>query len=58
MRQVMKWEVTDIHALYAAKPLCVELTARPSMIQELCVPEMATPGIKCWWENKATFSTR
>lgn len=58
MRAVMKWEITDLVALYHAKPLCVKLEPRPSMIQELCVPEMPTPGIRCWYENKATFSTR
>lgn len=58
LRQVMKWEITDIHALYAAKRGCVKLEPSASGIAVLCVPEMETPGIRCWWEDKSSYTTR
>lgn len=57
-RQVLRWECTDIVALYNARPDLVKLTPSASLIQELCVPECPVPGLKMWWENKATYSTR
>lgn len=58
LRRVMKWEITDIAALFHAKPHCVKLEPRAAMIAELCCPEMETPGLRCWWENQSTFTTR
>jgi len=58
LRQVMCYEIMDIEALRQAKPDCVKLVPSPAMIQELCVPELPTPGILCWWEPRLTYSTR
>jgi hypothetical protein len=58
LRRVMEFRVTDLAALYAAKPSCVKLEPRPLMIRELCVPEMPTPGLECWWTDKSSFTTR
>lgn len=58
IRQVMCYEITDIEALRQAKPDCVKLVPCAAMIQELCVPELPTPGLRCWWESRATYSTR
>ena len=58
MRQELCFEITDIVALFHAKPLCVELKPRASMIKNMCVPNMPTPGIRVWYENRAAYTTR
>lgn len=58
LRQVLKWEVTDINALYQARPDLCRIEPKASAIQASCVPELPTPGLRCWWEKKATFTTR
>ncbi len=57
-RQVMEYTITDLESLRKAKPDCVRLVESRAMIQELCCPGDGTPGITCWYVNKATFSTR
>jgi len=57
-RTVLCYEITDLEALRKAKPDCVKLVPCAAMINELCVPEMPTPGLCCWWESRATYSTR
>ena len=58
LRKVLKWEVTDLRALYLARPELCKLEAKASAINVSCVPEMPVPGLKLWWENAATFTTR
>lgn len=58
MKQYLRWEVTDIKALYAARPELCNVEPKPAAIQSTCVPEIPVPGLKLWWENKATFSSR
>jgi len=49
-RKVMKYEVTDVKALYAARPELCELTPKPAAIRSTCSPEVPVPGLRCWWE--------
>lgn len=58
LRRVMEFTVTDITALYLAKPACVKLEPSALAIRALCVPELPTPGLHCWWVDKAIFTTR
>ena len=58
LRKVLKWEVTDLRALYLARPELCKLEAKASAINVSCVPEMPVPGLKLWWQNAATFTTR
>lgn len=56
----LRWEVTDIDALYRARPDLCRLEPKASAIQALCIPEMPNlpPGLKLWWEKKTIFTTR
>lgn len=56
--ETLRWEVTDIDALYRARPDLCRLEPKASAIQALCVPEMPPPGLKLWWEKKTIFTTR
>ena len=58
VQQVLKWEVTDIKALAAARPDLVRMEPNAAGIKSTCVPEMPVPGLRLWWEDKATFTTR
>lgn len=64
-RRVMKYEVTDIAALYKARPeLCKPLEVKPSAIQAVCVPRFPSTsnevdtetvlGLKLWWEDSTS----
>jgi len=54
-RKVMRWEVTDLRALYAARPELCTIEAKASAINAVCVPELPVPGIRLWWEDKTTI---
>lgn len=56
----LRWEVTDIDALYRARPDLCRLEPKASAIQALCIPEMPNlpPGLKLWWERKTIFTTQ
>lgn len=58
VRQVLGWEVTDIKALAAARPDLVRMEPNAAGIKSTCVPELPVPGLRLWWEDKATFTTR
>lgn len=60
LRQMLRWEVTDLMALVAARPDLCKIEPKASAIQATCVPEMPNlpPGLKLWWENKTSFTTR
>lgn len=56
-KRVMRYEVTDIRALYAARPELCNITEKASAINAVCVPEMPVPGLKLWWEDKVVYSS-
>ncbi len=55
MRKVLRWEVTDIHALYKARPELCKIEAKASAIQSMCVPELPVPGLDLRWETTASI---
>jgi hypothetical protein len=57
-RKVLRWEVTDLHALYAARPELCKIEPKASAIQATCVPEMPVPGLRLWWENQTSVRTK
>lgn len=60
VKRILKWEVTDIRALAAARPDLVRMEPKGAAIQAVCIPEMPNlpPGLKLWWENTTVFSKR
>ena len=60
LRKVLKWEVTDLIALVRARPDLCKIEPKASAINATCIPEMPNLplGLKLWWENASTFSTR
>lgn len=59
VKKVLRWEVTDIAALYAARPdLCKPVEVKPSAVQATCVPERPVPGLKLWWEESVIYTSR
>jgi len=58
IKQVLKYEVTDIYALVKARPDLCKIEEKASAINATCHPNMQIPGLKLWYENKSTFSTR
>ena len=57
-RQVLRYEVLDIRAIYAARPELCNLEIKPSAVNATCVPEMPVPGLRLWWETKTTWANR
>jgi len=57
VRRVLKYEVTDVRALYAARPELCTIEAKASAINAVCVPELPVPGLRLWWEDKVIFSS-
>lgn len=51
-KQVMRYKVTDIHALYKARPDLCKIEEKPSAILSVCTPEIKIPGLECWYEKK------
>lgn len=60
VKPVLKWEVTDINALVAARPDLCNIEPKASAINACCVPEMPNkpPGLKLWWESQTIFTKR
>ena len=54
-RRVVRWEVLDVRALYAARPELCTLEAKASAINATCFPEMPVAGLRLWWEDKTTI---
>lgn len=59
----LMYEVTDINALYKARPELCKVEERPSAIQAVCFPpesssvanpDTSVPGLKLWWENRTS----
>ncbi len=67
-KKVVRYEVTDLKKLYAARPELCNLEIKPSAVNATCMPfgnatfdqpdTEQVPGLKLWWENKTTFSSR
>jgi hypothetical protein len=58
VKKVLKYEVLDIRAVYAARPELCKLEIKPSAVVSTCVPEIPVPGLKLWWEEDVSFSSR
>jgi len=58
VKKMLKWELVDKTAAFAARPELFSVEIKPSAVQAVCVPEMPVPGLKLWWEEKVSFTTR
>ncbi len=58
MKQVLRYEVLDIHAVYKARPELCNLEIKPAAVRATCFPEMPVPGLKLYWENQSVFTSR
>ena len=58
LKQVMEYEVTDIKAIYAARPELCKIEISPAAVRAVCLPEIPVPGLRMWWVNKSTFANR
>jgi hypothetical protein len=57
-KKVLRYEVTDIHALYKAAPHLVKLDPNISAIKSICTPTTSLPGLRVWEELDTTFRSR
>jgi len=55
VKEVLKWEVTDIGTLYRARPELCNIEPKASAIKATCNPDKAVPGLKLWWKNQAVI---
>ncbi len=58
MKRVLKYEVTDIYALVKARPDLCKIEAKASAINSTCNPDFPVPGLRLYWENQSTYTTR
>lgn len=58
VRQVLCYEVLDIHEVYKARPELCKLEISPAAVKSTCDPKFPVAGLRLWWENKSTFTTR
>jgi hypothetical protein len=58
MKQVLRYEVTDIFELVKARPDLCKIEAKASAINSSCHPNHPIPGLKIWFENVSTYTTR
>jgi len=58
MKQVLKWEVTDLMLLVKHNPQLCKIEPSPSAIKSTCHPNLPIPGLRCWFENEAIYTTR
>ena len=58
LRQVLEYEVLDIHAVYAARPELCKLEISPAAVKATCNPKFHVNGLRLWWRNASTFSSR
>jgi len=54
VQKKLRFEVTDIHALYKARPELVKLEVKPSAILATCFASQLIPGLKLWEEEVAS----
>lgn len=58
LKQVLKYEVTDIYALVKARPDLCKIEEKASAINATCHPNMKIDGLRLWFENKSVYSVR
>lgn len=58
MKQVLRYEVIDILELVKARPDLCKIEAKASAINAVCNPNLPVPGLKLWFENVGTYTTR
>jgi len=58
MKQVLKWEVTDLMELVKHNPQLCKIEPKASAINSTCHPNLKIPGLRCWFENVSTYTTR
>ena len=56
-KRVLKYEVTDIRALYAARPELCTIEEKASAIKAVCVPELPVPGLRLWYEEQVIYTS-
>ena len=56
-KKVLKFEVTDIVALFRAAPHLVKLEPNVTAIKSTCTPATNLPGIRLWEETETSFRT-
>jgi len=54
-KKVMHYEVTDLRALYAARPELCSLEPKPSAIRAVVVVGMVVPGLRIWEETETSI---
>lgn len=54
-KKVLRWEVTDIHALYKAAPHLVKLEPNVMAIKSTCHAKTELPGLRVWEEMDTNF---
>jgi len=54
-RKVLKWEVTDIKALYAARPELCHVEPNAAAIKAVCSAKLEVPGLRLWEEETTSF---
>ncbi len=57
LKDIVKWEVTDIHALYKAHPMLVRMEANRAAINATVAANSIVPGLRIWSEKAATVRT-
>lgn len=57
-KKVLRWEVTDIHALYKAAPHLVKLEPNVMAIKSTCSSKDNLPGLRVWDELDTNFRSR
>jgi hypothetical protein len=57
-KKVLRWEVTDIHALYKAAPHLVKLEPNVMAIKSTCTATQNIAGLRLWEELDTNFRSR
>jgi hypothetical protein len=57
-KQVLKWEVLDLMLLVKNNPQLCKIEPSASAIKSTCHPNLPVPGLKLWFENETTYTTR
>jgi len=55
VRKALKWQVTDIKALYAARPELCTVEANAAAIKAICKAGDEVAGLKVWEEESTSF---
>jgi hypothetical protein len=54
-KKVLRYEVTDIKAAYAAAPHLFSVEIKPSAVNATCNADSKIPGMKFWEELSTSF---